>query len=101
MYLVTVHEGYRWASAKVDGRTFSKATPTEMTDADMTDEIRNHQALTIKIVVEEPEPSADEIDATDEAKQLAANNGIDLATVTGTGKDGRILKSDVEALIGG
>lgn len=42
---------------------------------------------------------AREIDATDEAKQLAAEHGIELATIEGTGKDGRILKADVEQLI--
>lgn len=30
---------------------------------------------------------------------LAEEHNIDLAKVTGTGKDGRILKSDVEALL--
>jgi pyruvate/2-oxoglutarate dehydrogenase complex dihydrolipoamide acyltransferase (E2) component len=34
-------------------------------------------------------------------KALAEKHGIDLATVTGTGKGGAVKKSDVEALIGG
>jgi pyruvate/2-oxoglutarate dehydrogenase complex dihydrolipoamide acyltransferase (E2) component len=34
-------------------------------------------------------------------KALAERHGIDLATVTGTGKGGAVKKSDVEALIGG
>lgn len=38
------------------------------------------------------------IDATEAAIKLAAERGIDLATVTGTGKEGRILASDVEAV---
>lgn len=33
--------------------------------------------------------------ATDAAKALAAEHGIDLAGVTGTGADGRITKDDV------
>jgi pyruvate/2-oxoglutarate dehydrogenase complex dihydrolipoamide acyltransferase (E2) component len=37
--------------------------------------------------------------ATDSAVELAAEYGIDLATVTGSGADGRILKGDVEAAI--
>lgn len=41
-----------------------------------------------------------EVDATDGAKQLAKENNIDLATVTGTGADGRITKADVEKAIG-
>ena len=34
-------------------------------------------------------------------KALAEENGIDLASVTGTGKGGSITKKDVQALIGG
>ncbi len=39
------------------------------------------------------------IEATDSARALAEENGIDLATLEGTGKEGRILKSDVEKAI--
>ena len=38
--------------------------------------------------------------ATDSAIELADEYGIDLADVDGSGKDGRILKRDVETLIG-
>ena len=38
--------------------------------------------------------------ATDSAIELAKECGIDLADVDGSGKDGRILKRDIEALIG-
>jgi pyruvate/2-oxoglutarate dehydrogenase complex dihydrolipoamide acyltransferase (E2) component len=31
--------------------------------------------------------------------EFAEENGVDLSTVTGTGKDGRIKKADVEAVI--
>jgi len=40
-----------------------------------------------------------DIDATDAARNLAAEHGINLATITGTGADGRITKDDVEAAI--
>jgi large subunit ribosomal protein L21 len=51
-----------------------------------------------------PQPKAEEtasaeIDATPAAAELAEAEGIDLATLEGTGKEGRILKSDVEAAI--
>ena len=36
-------------------------------------------------------------DATPAARKLAAEHGISLADVPGTGKDGRITKADVEA----
>jgi pyruvate/2-oxoglutarate dehydrogenase complex dihydrolipoamide acyltransferase (E2) component len=37
--------------------------------------------------------------ASKEIAAFAEENKVDLATVTGTGKDGRIKKSDVEAVI--
>lgn len=39
-------------------------------------------------------------DATNAAAQLAAEHGIDLASVQGSGTGGRITKGDIEALIG-
>ena len=46
-----------------------------------------------------PVPQHDGPDATDAAKALAAEHNIDLATVAGSGADGRIIQSDVQALI--
>jgi pyruvate/2-oxoglutarate dehydrogenase complex dihydrolipoamide acyltransferase (E2) component len=43
---------------------------------------------------------AEEPRATEEAMALAAEHGIDLASVQGSGKNGKVLKGDVEALIG-
>lgn len=39
------------------------------------------------------------VDATDGAVKLAAEHGIDLSTIKGSGKDGRITQPDVEAEI--
>lgn len=41
------------------------------------------------------------VNATNGAKELAEEHGVDLATVAGTGENGRILKSDVEAVVNG
>ena len=41
------------------------------------------------------------INATDGAKEMAEEYGVDLTTVKGTGKDGRILLIDVRAVIDG
>lgn len=46
-----------------------------------------------------PKPAADDIDITDAARELAEANGLDLATIKGTGKEGRILKSDIDKAI--
>jgi pyruvate dehydrogenase E2 component (dihydrolipoamide acetyltransferase) len=42
----------------------------------------------------------DRIKASPLAKRIATNNGLDLAGVTGTGPNGRIVKADIEALSG-
>lgn len=42
---------------------------------------------------------ADRVKASPLARNLAAEHGIDLATVHGTGPDGRITKEDIEALV--
>ncbi len=44
-------------------------------------------------------PEAGELDITDAARELAEEHGIDLASVEGSGKDGRILKTDVQKAI--
>ena len=44
-----------------------------------------------------PRPAGDRVVASPMAKTLAAEKGINLADITGTGPDGRITASDVEA----
>lgn len=41
----------------------------------------------------------DDLKVTDEAAQLAAEAGIDLALIEGTGKNGKILLKDVEKAV--
>jgi large subunit ribosomal protein L21 len=48
---------------------------------------------------EKPVEATAEIEATDSARELAAEADIDLSTIEGTGKEGRILKSDVQKAI--
>lgn len=47
----------------------------------------------------EAKAATPEIDVTPAAAELAEAEGIDLSALEGTGKEGRILKSDVEAAI--
>lgn len=50
-------------------------------------------------VIPPAQPEPEVVEVSDAAKDLAAKFDIDLDTVEGSGKDGRILKSDIEALI--
>lgn len=54
-------------------------------------------ASTEATVAAAPEAAATEVIASPSAKKLAQEKGIDLATVKGTGKDGRINKEDVDS----
>jgi hypothetical protein len=49
--------------------------------------------------VDTPDKGVVEISATPAAIELAEQHGIDLATIAGTGADGKILKGDVQATI--
>jgi len=44
-----------------------------------------------------PAPTGDRVLASPLAKRIAADKGIDLATVTGSGPNGRIVKADVDS----
>lgn len=61
----------------------------------------DHAAVLAAAESETPEsqstPSSDEVDATPAAAAAAEEHGVDLAQVEGSGQDGRVLKSDVEA----
>lgn len=46
-----------------------------------------------------PSPVAEEPLVSDAIAEFAKENGVDIDKVVGTGKDGRIKKSDVEAVI--
>jgi len=46
-----------------------------------------------------PDAAGPEFDITDAARELAEEHGLDLAAIKGTGKEGRILKSDIDKAI--
>jgi large subunit ribosomal protein L21 len=72
-----------------------EAAPVEDTPAEPEAE----QAPAAETAEEAPAADEDDYDITPVAHELAADNGIDLATVEGSGKGGRILKSDIDKAI--
>ncbi|MNP14814.1 dihydrolipoamide acetyltransferase [compost metagenome] len=59
-----------------------------------------HGDYQTRMLVAEPVAAAPEEPRVSEAlKEFAEENHVDLANVIGTGKDGRIRKSDIEAVI--
>ncbi len=90
----------RHAEDDASGRVF--APGETIPDLDVNDPY-NRSKIERGVFVEVEEPEAAEaapavaVDATDAAQALAAEKGVDLAQVKGTGKGGRIVESDVEA----
>lgn len=89
----------QWASGDVEwrnGRHFEAPESRARlvyTDIEEVAEAYRGQGVEVRPI---PEP---EVEATNAAEEVAEDHGIGLATVKGTGKDGRVLKSDVTALI--
>ena len=52
-----------------------------------------------KKTADKPKSTPTDIDITDVARALAETNDIDLNEIEGSGKDGRILKSDIDKAI--
>ncbi|MGB2955953.1 MAG: 30S ribosomal protein S16 [Anaerolineales bacterium] len=68
--------------------------------ADVEEEVIEEKQVEIEEAPGEETGEAEiELKITAAAKKLAEENGIDLSTVKGTGKDGAILKSDISKLI--
>ncbi|NOQ40249.1 MAG: 30S ribosomal protein S16 [Anaerolineales bacterium] len=63
------------------------------------EEVEEEQVEVEEVPVEEAVEAETELKITAAARKLAEENGIDLSTVKGTGKDGAILKSDISKLI--
>lgn len=91
-YEVTVRPGYRYPTAQVSGKIFSKRSAVSVSKSSINDEILYSELLDVVEVDKE----STEINATSAAIELAKNEGVDLSQVVGTGNDGRITKADVE-----
>ncbi len=83
----------------------AEAPVEEIADAEpqaeevVEEEVEEEQVEAEEAPVEEAVEAEIELKITDAARKLAEENGIDLSTVKGTGKDGAILKSDISKLI--
>ena len=99
---IITFEGYLKRRYRVARGSIFTAHPDDIKKLMDTGKFRLNviQAPAVLQVQATPEPVAKaEIDATDTAVSLAAEHGIDLATVTGTGAGGKIVLRDVKALI--
>ena len=158
-YRVWLDPEYRWATAQVNAREFTK-TPVVLQEVELTEEIRNSPLLVVEevdadlgtedgseedpisegvdategaralaaeirnsplLVVEEVETDlrtedgseegdadlwtedglSEGVDATDGARALAAEMGLPLGAIVGSGTGGRVTKRDVERALGG
>ncbi len=83
----------------------AEAPVEEIADAEpqaeevVEEEVEEEQVEAEEAPVEEAVEAEIELKITAAARKLAEENGIDLSTVKGTGKDGAILKSDISKLI--
>ena len=65
-------------------------------EAQPTDELRTEEELAATEAANEEAAADSEYNATAGAIEAAAQLGVDLSTVSGTGYEGRITKADVE-----
>jgi pyruvate/2-oxoglutarate dehydrogenase complex dihydrolipoamide acyltransferase (E2) component len=104
---VTPGETPGWPIDAVTGGPL--ALTDEQRDGLAADEISGeaivtHQGDIVQIETEpddetEEVPGQDDVDATEAAVRLAKANDIDLGTVEGSGKDGRIVEPDIQKII--
>ena len=104
-YRVWLDPEYRWATAQVNAREFTK-TPVVLQEVELTEEIRNSPLLVVEEVDadlgtedgSEEDPISEGVDATEGARALAAEMGLPLGAIVGSGAGGRVTKKDVEAV---
>ncbi len=81
----------------LDGAT--APAPEERSEEPEAEEAPEPTAAEPEVEAPAAPEAEEEIDVTGAAEELADEHGIDLTTVEGTGKDGRILKSDVQEAV--
>jgi 2-oxoglutarate dehydrogenase E2 component (dihydrolipoamide succinyltransferase) len=66
----------------------------------LTEEVVEEEAPKAKIENSEPEPNTENQILSPAVRKIAVENKIDINSVKGTGKDGRVLKGDIISLMG-
>jgi len=66
----------------------------------LTDEVVEEEAPKAKIENSEPEPNTENQILSPAVRKIVVENKIDISSVKGTGKDGRVLKGDLISLMG-
>jgi hypothetical protein len=92
---VIEHHHPDWGLAEMDD-TYREAWPAHDVDRDLYLH-RQFAGRPIDYAPATEADPADLVDATDAARALAGEAGVDISTVEGSGAEGRILKSDVDA----
>ena len=96
-YRVRLDPEYRWATVQVNAREFTKS-PVVLQEAELTEEIANSPLLVVEEMEDADLRTEDgSVDATDGARALAEEMGVELGSLVGTGAGGRVTKKDVEA----
>ena len=87
---------------EIEGETVYKAVVREREDGEFlrsNGEDSDDESATMSEDNPFDDLEPDTPNATSAAVDLAAEHGVDLGSIDGTGKDGKILKSDVEELV--
>lgn len=96
-------EARRKAVDTLEGRLASAESELSEAEEKLEDARERARATERRIERVQGGPGADrlglEVEATDAARELAAEHGLSLAEIEGSGEDGRIVKSDVEEAI--
>jgi pyruvate dehydrogenase E2 component (dihydrolipoamide acetyltransferase) len=74
-------------------------TPSESNSEQLAVENRSKEAVSAEDSAEAPAHSNGRVKASPLAKKLAAEKGIDIAQVQGSGDNGRIIKKDVDSFV--
>jgi 2-oxoglutarate dehydrogenase E2 component (dihydrolipoamide succinyltransferase) len=89
-------------SSKKEPKIFEEKTEenTKEEPLILTEEVVEEEAPKAKIENSEPEPNTENQILSPAVRKIVVENKIDISSVKGTGKDGRVLKGDLISLMG-